>query len=353
MAVHVTISGSTVTSTLVWQHTNVFAGGKLLGTYDKDGLHFYFDDALGTRRARRNRTSLPYGDALSCLAPGESTYFVSINTPTEHHFTGKERDTESGNDYFGARYYSSNMGRFTSPDWSAKESPVPYATFDDPQSLNLYAYVRNNPLTRFDADGHVIDWRPWINAAKNVYNQASQWLASHNLNHQTEGSGSLIGAASKNGNAHFDIGRGTGAASSSLTPGGAKVGAEAGFSVYHADAKSKHLSGQADALTAGGHADAGLSLKDRNVSIGAGYNFNAVSASGKLTFGMFTLALTGEIGESKGFQFSLSSKGFHGEVEEADGLGGAAELSLDWGRFGGSSSVKHDYDGKTTFTPVK
>jgi hypothetical protein len=68
---------------------------------------------------------------------------------------------------------------------------------------------------------------------------------------------------------------------------------------------------------------------------------------------MFTLALTGEIGESKGFQFSLSSKGFHGEVEEADGLGGAAELSLDWGRFGGSSSVKHDYDGKTTFTPVK
>ena len=33
-------------------------------------------------------------------------------------FTGKERDTESGNDYFGARYYSSSMGRFMSPDWS-------------------------------------------------------------------------------------------------------------------------------------------------------------------------------------------------------------------------------------------
>ena len=42
-----------------------------------------------------------------------------------------------------------------SPDWAAKEDPVPYATFDDPQSLNLYAYVRNNPLTRVDADGHV------------------------------------------------------------------------------------------------------------------------------------------------------------------------------------------------------
>jgi RHS repeat-associated protein len=70
------------------------------------------------------------------------------------HFTGKERDTESGNDYFEARYYSSAMGRFMSPDWSAKEEPVPYATMDDPQSLNLYAYVRNNPLTRVDADGH-------------------------------------------------------------------------------------------------------------------------------------------------------------------------------------------------------
>jgi predicted permease len=46
------------------------------------------------------------------------------------------------------------MGRFMSPDWSAKEEPVPYATMDDPQSLNLYAYVRNNPLTRVDADGH-------------------------------------------------------------------------------------------------------------------------------------------------------------------------------------------------------
>ena len=71
--------------------------------------------------------------------------------------TGKERDTESGNDYFGARYYSSAMGRFMSPDWAAKAEPVPYAVLGDPQSLNLYAYVRNNPLSRADADGHC-DW---------------------------------------------------------------------------------------------------------------------------------------------------------------------------------------------------
>ncbi len=69
-------------------------------------------------------------------------------------FTGKERDPESGLDYFGARYYGSALGRFTSPDWSAKPQAVPYANLADPQSLNLYSYVRNNPLGKADPDGH-------------------------------------------------------------------------------------------------------------------------------------------------------------------------------------------------------
>jgi RHS repeat-associated protein len=69
-------------------------------------------------------------------------------------YTGKERDAESGNDYFEARYYASSIGRFMSPDWSAQEEPVPYAKLDDPQSLNLYAYVENNPLAHRDLDGH-------------------------------------------------------------------------------------------------------------------------------------------------------------------------------------------------------
>jgi RHS repeat-associated protein len=73
------------------------------------------------------------------------------------HLSGKERDTESGNDYFGARYYASSMGRFMSPDWSAKATPVPYAKLSNPQSLNLYAYVFNNPLGAADPDGH---WVP-------------------------------------------------------------------------------------------------------------------------------------------------------------------------------------------------
>ena len=158
-----------------WQHTNVWAGGKLLATYDNDGLHFYFDDPLGTRRAQtdyagvieKTCASLPYGDGETCQP-----------TPTEHLFTGKERDSESGNDYFGARYYASSMGRFLSPDWSAKITPVPYATMGDPQSLNLYAYVRNNPLFMVDTDGHgwwkdfgqgLADstYRPIVSIAKN------------------------------------------------------------------------------------------------------------------------------------------------------------------------------------------
>jgi RHS repeat-associated protein len=64
-------------------------------------------------------------------------------------FTGKERDTESGNDYFGARYYSSNMGRFLSPD----PSGLTYASATNPQSLNLYSYALNNPLTNIDPTG--------------------------------------------------------------------------------------------------------------------------------------------------------------------------------------------------------
>ena len=74
-----------------------------------------------------------------------------------HKFTGKERDAESSLDNFGARYYASSMGRFMSPDWAARPPAVPYAVFGDPQSLNLYTYVRNDPVSRADADGHEVD----------------------------------------------------------------------------------------------------------------------------------------------------------------------------------------------------
>jgi RHS repeat-associated protein len=63
-------------------------------------------------------------------------------------FTGKERDNETGLDYFLARYYSSAQGRFTSVD------PGNAGAYEaDAQSWNGYAYARNNPLLYTDPDG--------------------------------------------------------------------------------------------------------------------------------------------------------------------------------------------------------
>jgi RHS repeat-associated protein len=89
-----------------------------------------------------------------------------------YKFTGKERDAESGLDYFGARYYASSMGRWMSPDWSNTPSSVPYSNVNDPQSLNLYSYVGNNPLSRADADGHFGDY----------YNTSGKNLGSDGVN---------------------------------------------------------------------------------------------------------------------------------------------------------------------------
>jgi len=51
------------------------------------------------------------------------------SVPGDYKFTGKERDSESNLDMFGARYYGSSLGRFMTPDWSTSSNPdpVPYA----------------------------------------------------------------------------------------------------------------------------------------------------------------------------------------------------------------------------------
>jgi RHS repeat-associated protein len=90
-------------------------------------------------------------------------------------FTGKERDTESGNDYFGARYYASTMGRWMSPDWSTVATPVPYAVFTDPQTLNLYSYMRNDPLGGADADGHCGELCGWLVSRVSLWAGAGGW----------------------------------------------------------------------------------------------------------------------------------------------------------------------------------
>jgi RHS repeat-associated protein len=65
-----------------------------------------------------------------------------------HKFTGYERDSETGN-YAMARYYGARYGSFLSPD-PTDGNP------SDPQSLNRYPYVRNNPATLTDPSG--MDW---------------------------------------------------------------------------------------------------------------------------------------------------------------------------------------------------
>jgi len=155
----VTNISTTQTPSWQWAHTNVMAPG-LSATYDADGsgktegsLYFHLSDWLGTRRQQTdyagnpllNFTGLPYGDGLTTI-PVSNTDAADA---TEHHFTGKERDSESGNDYFGARYYASSMGRWLSPD--PKQPNIKFLF--NPQKWNKYNYVLDNPLTNVDPDG--------------------------------------------------------------------------------------------------------------------------------------------------------------------------------------------------------
>jgi RHS repeat-associated protein len=85
---------------------------------------------------------------------------VNASCTQNYKFEGKERDSETQNDDFGARYYSWRVGRWLSADWSAVPAPVPYANLTNPQTLNLYAVVSDNPETFADLDGHGTDPAP-------------------------------------------------------------------------------------------------------------------------------------------------------------------------------------------------
>jgi RHS repeat-associated protein len=131
------------------QSEYVFFNGERVARKDfpSNAVSYYFSDHLKTASVitdsagniKEDEDYFPYGGEVK---------FVD-NDPNHYKFTGKERDTETGLDLMGARYYLNSLGRFVTPDPLVME----LHRLADPQSLNLYHYARNNPLSYADETG--------------------------------------------------------------------------------------------------------------------------------------------------------------------------------------------------------
>ncbi len=140
---------------------NSNAGTQYL-TVDQLGSTRLVTDAHGVVNSRHDY--LPFGEEIADASIGARSSVAGYGSSDDikQKFTGKELDAETGLDYFGARYLSSAQGRWMSPDWSATPQAVPYADLKNPQTLNLYEYVKNNPLRTADIDGHGL-WKKFVN----------------------------------------------------------------------------------------------------------------------------------------------------------------------------------------------
>ena len=111
-------------------------------------VYYYFEDHLET-----TKINVQAGQNRACydadFDPYGGEHAVTTTCAYHYKFTGKERDSETGNDSFPHRYYASLRGRWMSPDPAGKAAAHP----GDPQTWNMYAYVRNNPTTLNDPTG--------------------------------------------------------------------------------------------------------------------------------------------------------------------------------------------------------
>jgi RHS repeat-associated protein len=183
------------------QSEYVFFSGERVARKDFPGLavSYYFSDHL--------KTASVITDAAGKIK-SESDYYpwggelqFTNNDSNHYKFTGKERDSETGLDYFGARYYSNGLASFITPDWAAAPEAVPYADLTDPQSLNQYSYVRNIPTVKADQDGHC----PWCPAVEEALEEVSETPAGQQLMQEgaqaaaAAGAGAAAGWASTSG----------------------------------------------------------------------------------------------------------------------------------------------------------
>lgn len=140
-------------NTGAYLYTDAYFNGQLLARGEPDWTDHFFTDALGNTRCVYGDGD-PDGGCSDYYPFGAERPITNGGVNVSFKFTGKERDSETGLDNFGARFDSSSLGRFMSPDWVANAASVPYADFGNPQSLNLYSYVKNNPINASDPDGH-------------------------------------------------------------------------------------------------------------------------------------------------------------------------------------------------------
>ena len=133
-----------------------YEGGKLLVTAEGATLKWLVSDHLGSTRIELYSSGsvatrhdfLPFGEELFAGIRNSSNAYEPPVSTTRQRFTGKERDNETGLDYFGARYAASLQGRFMSPD-----PLLSSGTVYRPQSWNRYTYTLNNPLKFVDPSG--------------------------------------------------------------------------------------------------------------------------------------------------------------------------------------------------------